>query len=75
MITKKALNKRQIKTAIPITKCNSKICKPMSYHKIINDRIDGKKWRGAIEKELQNLKNHQIWKYDKLLLEQKMIGL
>ena len=56
-----------------ITKCNGKIRKPTTYDKVINNLIHGRRWRGATEEELQNLKNHQTWQYDELPLGQKAI--
>ena len=61
--------------AMSITKCSSKIRKPTIYDKAINDLIYGRRWREAIEEELQNLKNHQTCKYDELFPRQKAIEL
>ena len=58
-----------------MTEASSKIHKPKSYDKAINDPIHGRRWREAIEEELQNLKNYQTWEYNELPLEQKAIGL
>ena len=61
--------------AMLMTKAFSKIHKPKSYDKAINDPIHGRQWRKAIEEKLQNLENHQIWEYDELPLGQKAIRL
>lgn len=57
-----------------ITKCSSKIQKPTLYDKSINNPIRRQCWKEAIEAELQNLENHQIFKYNELLPGQKTIG-
>ncbi len=45
--------------AMSMTKVNSKIHEPASYDEAVNDPIHGRRWREAIEEELQNLRNHQ----------------
>lgn len=57
-----------------MTKSISKIHEPTSYDEAVNDPIHGRRWREAIEDELQNLENHQTWEYDKLPLGRKAIG-
>ena len=66
MVAEKAPNEEQTETVMSITECSSKIRKPTSYNKAINDAIHSWKWREAIEEELQNLENHQMWEYDEL---------
>lgn len=56
-----------------MTGINGKIQKSKSYDKAMNNPIYGHCQRKAIEKELQNLKNYQTWKYNKLFLGQKAI--
>ena len=46
----------------------------MSYKETINDANHGRRWRKAIEEELQNLENHQTWEYGELPLGRKAIG-
>lgn len=60
--------------AMSITESSSKILEPQSYDKVINDPIHGRRWREAIEDELQNLENHQAWEYDELPPDWKTIG-
>ena len=57
-----------------ITECSSKIRKPITYDKAINNPIHGRRWREAIEEELQNLENHQTWEYNELPPGRKAIG-
>lgn len=61
------------KTAISIIESTSKIYKPKAYNKAINDPINGKRWREAIKKKLQNPESHYSWKYKKLFPGQKAI--
>lgn len=49
----------QVETAMSITEYSSKIHEPTSYEEATNDPIHGRRWREAIEEELQNLENHQ----------------
>ena len=72
-VAEEALNEGQTETAMSITECSSKIHKPTSYNEAINDAIHGRRWREAIEEELQNLENHQTWEYDELPPGQKAI--
>ena len=60
--------------AMSMTKANSKIHEPGSYNEAVNNPIHGRRWREAIEKELQNLENHQTWEYEELPPERKAIG-
>ena len=60
--------------AMSLTETNSKIHEPKSYDEAINDSIHGRRWREAIEEELQNLENHQTWEYDELPPGRKAIG-
>ncbi len=57
-----------------ITESASKIYEPTSYDKAVNDQIHRRRWREAIENELQNLENHQTWEYDDLPPGRKAIG-
>lgn len=72
-VVEQALGK-QLKTAMSITECSSKICKLLLYDQAINDLIHSRLWKEAIEKELQNLENHQTWEYNELPSGQKAIG-
>ena len=67
-------NKEQLETAMSITECSSKIHEPTSYNEAVSDPIHGRRWREAIEEELQNLENHQTSEYDELPLRRKAIG-
>ena len=58
IVAEEASNEGQTETAMSITECSSKIRKPTSYNEAINDAIHGRRWREAIEEELQNLENH-----------------
>lgn len=53
--------------AMSLTKTNSKIHKPKSYYKAINNPIYDRYWRKTIKQELHNLENHQRWKYNEFL--------
>lgn len=63
-----------IEQAMSITESSSKIHEPESYEEAVNDPIHGRRWREAIEKELQNLENHQTWEYEELPADRKAIG-
>lgn len=65
---------KQLETAMSITEYSSKICKLLLYNQAINDLIHGRLWKETIEKELQNLENHQIREYNELPSGQKAIG-
>lgn len=67
--------KEQIETVISITKYIGKIHKLTSYDSETNNPIHAQRWREAIEENVHNLKNHQLWIYDELPLDQKVIGL
>lgn len=58
-----------------ITKTCSKIYELKSYDEAVNNLIHSQRWRETIENKLQNLENHQTWKYNILLSGQKTIGL
>ena len=60
----KPVNQNNNEVAMSMTKASSKIHEPKSYDEAISDPIHGRRWREAIEEELQNLKNHQTWEYD-----------
>lgn len=60
--------------AMSMTESSSKIHEPQSYDEAVNDPIHGRRWREAIEDELQNLENHQTWEYDKLPPNRKAVG-
>ncbi len=62
------------KIAMSITESASKIYEPTSYDEAVNNQIHGRRWREAIEDELQNLENHQTWEYNELPPGQKAIG-
>lgn len=61
------------KLAMSITETCSKIYKPKSYDKAMNNPIYGCRWHKTIENKLQNLENYQTWEYDVLPLRQKAI--
>ena len=60
--------------AMSMTESSSKIHEPTLYNAAVNDPIHGRRWREAIEDELQNLENHQTWEYDELPPGRKAIG-
>lgn len=64
---------KEHKMVISMTGINIKIQESESYDKAMNNLIYGHCQRKAIKKKLQNLKNHQTWKYNKLSLGQKVI--
>lgn len=66
---------RTKEVTISITESNNKIYESSLYDKAVNNPIHGRKWREAIEKELQNLENHQTYEYDEFSSRQKAIGL
>ncbi len=45
--------------AMSITKTTNKIYKLRLYDKVVNNPVHGRRWRKAIEEDLQNLKSHQ----------------
>lgn len=62
------------KKTISVTKVNSKIYKPRTYKKVMNNSIHSRRWKKAIEEKIQNFENHHIWEYDNLPPDQKTIG-
>ena len=48
-------------------KMSSKVYKLETYDETIFDLIYGQQRKKTIKKELQNLEQHNIWKYNKLL--------
>ena len=67
-------NIEEQEVAMSLTEANSKIHEPKSYDEAIDDPIHGRRWREAIEEELQNLESHQTWEYDELPPGRKAIG-
>ncbi len=61
--------------AMSITETTSKIYEPGSYQEAVDDPVHGRRWREAIEEELQNLESHQTWEYEELPAGRKAIGL
>lgn len=59
--------------AMSITEITSKINKPGSYNRVVNDPVHGRCQRKTIKKEFQNLKRYQTQKYKKLPPRQKTI--
>lgn len=57
-----------------VTKTISKVQKPKTYDRIINDLVHENKWQKAINKELWNQDLHQTWTYTFLSIGQKAIG-
>ncbi len=57
-----------------ITESSSKIYEPNTYNEAISDPIHGRRWKEAIEEELQNLESHHTWEYEQLLNDRKVIG-
>ncbi len=60
--------------AMSITETTSKIYEPGSYDEAVNDPVHGRRWREAIEEELQNLESYQTWEYEELPTGRKAIG-
>lgn len=73
MISELTFIENQTKIVMSITEYSSKIYKPSLYKKVTSNPVHNQKWQKAIEKKLQNLKNHQIWKYNEYFLGQKAI--
>ena len=61
--------------AMSATETGSKVYKPQSYEEAINDLVYGRRCGEAIEDELDNLTNHNTWKYEELPVGKKAIGL
>ncbi len=57
-----------------ITESTSKIYEPNTYDEAISDLIHRRRWREAIEEELQNLESHYTWEYEQLPNDCKAIG-
>lgn len=60
--------------AMSMAESTSKIYEPNTYDEAISDPIHGRRWREAIEEELQNLENHHTWEYEELPNNRKAIG-
>ena len=60
--------------AMSATKISCKIHKPKIYDEAINDPIHSRRWKEAIEDEIQNPENHHIWEYDNLSAGRKAVG-
>ena len=56
------------------TEISSKVYKLATYNEAISVPIYDRQWRKAIEEELQNLKQHNTWEYDKLPSKKIAIG-
>ena len=56
------------------TKISSKIHKSATYKKAIFDPIYFRRWKEAIEEEIQNLEDHYTWEYNQLPPGQKTVG-
>lgn len=65
---------KEHEVAMSMTETNSKIHELKSYVEAVKDPIYGRRWREAIEEELQNLENHQTWEYNELPPGRKAIG-
>lgn len=50
--------------AMSMAESTSKIYEPNTYDEAISDPIHGRRWREAIEEELQNLEDHHTWEYE-----------
>ena len=62
------------KQAMSMAESTSKIYEPNTYDEAISDPIHGRRWREAIEEELQNLEDHHMWEYKQLPHNRKAIG-
>lgn len=63
-----------LEVIISMIKGNSKIYVSRLFDEAVNDPIHGRHWNKTIEKEVQNLKNHQTQEYEKLLYRKKVVG-
>lgn len=59
--------------AMSTTETSSKVCEPTTYDKAVLDPIHGRKWREAIEEEIDNLDSHNTWQYEELPPDRKPI--
>lgn len=73
-IKNKMFETSNLELIISMTEVNSKIYKPRLFDKTVNNPIHGRRWKKAITEELQNLENHQTWKYKELPPKKKAIG-
>lgn len=80
-IKNKGLKTSNSELTILVTKTNSKIYKCGSFNEVFKNLIYNQYWKKTIKKkmqklskELQNLENHETWKYEELLLGKKVIG-
>lgn len=54
--------------AMSAAETSSKIYKRQSYGKAVNEPTYGRRWREAIENEVDNLADHNSWEYEELLV-------
>lgn len=54
-------------------KVSSKVHKSTTYEKAISNPVHSKRWKKAIQGEMQNLENQHTWEYDHLPTSQKAI--
>lgn len=57
-----------------VTEVRSKIYEPKIYKEAMSDPLHSRQWKEAIEEEIQNLENHNIWEYDDLPAKRQAIG-
>lgn len=62
------------KIIISATKTNSKIYELRTYKKAVLNPIYAKQQKKIIEKDIQNLKNHQTWKFEYLPVDKKAVS-
>lgn len=60
-------DKLQAETVMSVTEVGSKIYKSQTYNKTLADLAYGQNWKDAIEEELSNLEQHNIWESNELL--------
>lgn len=63
-----------IKKTMSETEISSIVYKPLTYEQAVSDPIHGRRWKEAIEEEIQNLENHHTWEYDRLPADRKAVG-
>lgn len=52
LVKEELVNPVYYKIAKSVIETNSKVCKPKTYNKIINNLIYGNKWCGAVDQKL-----------------------
>lgn len=66
---------KDIEKIMSVIKTSSKVYKPTTYKQMISNLVYTRQWKEAIEEEIQNLENHQMWEYNYLLSNRKAVRL